>query len=372
MLFYRYLYLILIILMIISSGCRITRKLAKNQNLSYIYNPGSSIMHPQVRIFHNNDTITQLFFKISKNELKFIRSNENTIYTARIKVRYVLFNNFEKSEVIDSSSCGAAPRRPTRLRARRTKAAGPSIWDVFSHTPGKIHNGDTGDVADDSYHLYKEDVRCSSNLGVGAYRMSISWPRIFPEGTGQPNPAGLDYYKRVIDELLENGITPYVTLFHWDLPAALPGGWQSRYTALAFADYAGLRGAAALRSRAPLHDHERIRLLYRPGLSQRPVCAGTQAAGGARRTRCAITEFWRTGWASQAIRANAPAAAGGAGGKCNRLRARDREPGEHRSGAARDARRKRAVPDHGARRQVSRQLPASAKGRMRRALSRAT
>jgi len=116
---------------------------------------------------------------------------------------------------------------------------GPSIWDVFSHTPGKTHNGDTGDVADDSYHLYREDVRLLRNLGVGAYRMSISWPRIFPQGTGQPNPAGLDYYKRVLDELLANRIAPYVTLFHWDLPAALKGGWQSRDTALAFADYAG-------------------------------------------------------------------------------------------------------------------------------------
>jgi beta-glucosidase len=116
---------------------------------------------------------------------------------------------------------------------------GESIWDVFSHTPGKIPSGDTGDVADDSYHLYKEDVRLLKNLGAGAYRMSIAWPRIFPNGTGQPNAAGLDYYKRVLDELLANGITPYVTLFHWDLPATLPGGWQSRATALAFADYAG-------------------------------------------------------------------------------------------------------------------------------------
>ncbi len=116
---------------------------------------------------------------------------------------------------------------------------GPSIWDVFSHTPGKTYNGDTGDVADDSYHLYKEDVRLLKNLGVGAYRMSISWSRIFPQGKGQPNQSGLDYYKRVLDELLANHITPYVTLFHWDLPAALPGGWQSRETAMAFADYAG-------------------------------------------------------------------------------------------------------------------------------------
>jgi beta-glucosidase len=115
---------------------------------------------------------------------------------------------------------------------------GPSIWDVYSHLPGKTFNGDTGDVADDSFHLYKKDAGLLKNLGAGAYRMSISWSRIFPEGKGQPNPAGLDHYKRVLDELHANGITPYVTLFHWDLPEALPGGWQSRDTPLAFADYA--------------------------------------------------------------------------------------------------------------------------------------
>jgi beta-glucosidase len=115
----------------------------------------------------------------------------------------------------------------------------PSIWDVFSHTPGKTHDGDTGDVADDSYHLYKEDTQLIKNLGAGAYRMSISWPRVFPDGTGQPNPLGMDHYDRVVDDLLANGITPYVTLFHWDLPAALEGGWQSRDTVKAYANYAG-------------------------------------------------------------------------------------------------------------------------------------
>ncbi len=118
---------------------------------------------------------------------------------------------------------------------------GPSVWDVFSHKPGITVNGDTGDVADDSYHLYKEDVGLLKNLGVATYRMSISWSRIFPQGTGQPNPKGLDYYHRVIDELLANKITPYVTLFHWDLPQALQdkvGGWQSRETSKAFAEYA--------------------------------------------------------------------------------------------------------------------------------------
>jgi beta-glucosidase len=115
---------------------------------------------------------------------------------------------------------------------------GPSLWDVFAHTPGKTHEGETGDVADDSYHLYKEDAQLLKALGVHIYRMSISWSRIFPKGTGEPNSAGLDYYSRVIDELLANNITPYVTLFHWDTPAALQGGWQNRDTSKAFADYA--------------------------------------------------------------------------------------------------------------------------------------
>jgi beta-glucosidase len=114
----------------------------------------------------------------------------------------------------------------------------PSVWDTFSHTPGKTHQGDTGDVADDSYHRYKEDVQLLKNLGVKVYRFSISWSRIFPDGTGQPNEKGLAYYQRVVDELLANGIQPYVTLFHWDLPQALPNGWQSRDTSKAFADYA--------------------------------------------------------------------------------------------------------------------------------------
>ena len=115
---------------------------------------------------------------------------------------------------------------------------GPSLWDVFSHTPGKTHEGDTGDVADDSYHLYKEDVQLLKRLGVQTYRMSMSWSRIFPEGKGKVNQAGVDYYSSVVDELLANNITPYITLFHWDTPAALEGGWQNRDTSKAFGDYA--------------------------------------------------------------------------------------------------------------------------------------
>ena len=116
---------------------------------------------------------------------------------------------------------------------------GPSNWDVFSHTPGKTYQGDTGDVADDSYHRYREDIHLAHNLGLQTMRMSISWSRVFPSGTGQVNQKGLDYYNRVVDELLANHITPYITMFHWDLPAALPGGWQNRDTSKAFADYAG-------------------------------------------------------------------------------------------------------------------------------------
>jgi beta-glucosidase len=116
---------------------------------------------------------------------------------------------------------------------------GATNWDVFSHTPGRVANNDTGDVACDSYHRYREDIGLLKALGVKAYRLSIAWSRIFPEGRGAPNPKGVDYYNRVVDGLLEAGITPYITMFHWDLPQALPGGWQSRDTAFAFADYAG-------------------------------------------------------------------------------------------------------------------------------------
>ena len=119
---------------------------------------------------------------------------------------------------------------------------GPSIWDIFSHTPGKIGDGSNGDRANEHYHRYKEDVRLIRDLGAKAYRFSIAWPRVFPEGGGKPNPKGLDFYNRLIDELLANGIVPYATLYHWDLPQALQdrvGGWQSSETSKAFAEYSG-------------------------------------------------------------------------------------------------------------------------------------
>ncbi|SEC92302.1 GH1 family beta-glucosidase [Bradyrhizobium erythrophlei] len=119
---------------------------------------------------------------------------------------------------------------------------GQSIWDTFTHTSGKIEDGSTGDRANDHYHRYKDDVRLIKDLGARAYRFSIAWPRVFPDGTGTPNPKGLDFYNRLVDELLANGIEPYATLYHWDLPQALQdrvGGWRSRDTSKAFGDYAG-------------------------------------------------------------------------------------------------------------------------------------
>jgi beta-glucosidase len=120
--------------------------------------------------------------------------------------------------------------------------AGPSIWQRFSHSPGRMTNGDTGDVACDHYHRYAEDVALMRDLGLGAYRFSISWSRILPAGTGRVNEAGLDFYRRLVDALLAAGIRPMATLYHWDLPAALDdrGGWLNRDVAEWFADYAAV------------------------------------------------------------------------------------------------------------------------------------
>jgi beta-glucosidase len=116
----------------------------------------------------------------------------------------------------------------------------PSIWDRFSATPGKTFEGHTGEIADDHYHRMHEDVALMAQLGLGAYRFSVSWPRILPQGKGAVNEMGLDFYDRLVDELLKQGIIPMVTLYHWDLPLALheKGGWLIRETSYAFADYA--------------------------------------------------------------------------------------------------------------------------------------
>ena len=118
--------------------------------------------------------------------------------------------------------------------------AGPSIWQRFCHTPNLVRDGDTGDVACDHYRRYREDIALMRSLGMNAYRFSISWSRILPTGRGTVNRAGLDFYERLVDALLQNGIEPMVTLYHWDLPAALDdrGGWLNPDIAHWFADYA--------------------------------------------------------------------------------------------------------------------------------------
>ncbi|MDQ3856016.1 MAG: GH1 family beta-glucosidase [Chloroflexota bacterium] len=116
---------------------------------------------------------------------------------------------------------------------------GESIWDRFSHTPGKVVNGDTGDVACDHYHRWQGDIELMVQLGVNAYRFSVAWPRVLPAGRGAGNEAGLAFYDRLVEGLLAAGITPWITLYHWDLPQILEdeGGWPERATADAFAEY---------------------------------------------------------------------------------------------------------------------------------------
>ena len=123
--------------------------------------------------------------------------------------------------------------------AAREDGRGETIWDRFSHTPGKTYNGDTGDVACDHYHRWQDDIALVQRLSLNAYRFSIGWSRVLPEGRGKPNAAGLDFYDRLVDRLLVSGIDPFVTLYHWDLPQALEdrGGWRNRDTTGFFSDF---------------------------------------------------------------------------------------------------------------------------------------
>jgi beta-glucosidase len=123
---------------------------------------------------------------------------------------------------------------------------GPSIWDTFCRTPGKVTHGDTGDIACDHYHRFEADLDLMASLGLNSYRFSISWPRILPTGTGQVNDKGIDFYRRLLEGMHERNITPMATLYHWDLPQALEeaGGWRNRATAEAFADYAEIVATA--------------------------------------------------------------------------------------------------------------------------------
>jgi beta-glucosidase len=124
--------------------------------------------------------------------------------------------------------------------AVREDGRSPSIWDSLCRVPGAIHGGDTGDVAADHYHRYRDDVALMASLGLTAYRFSVAWPRVLPAGRGAVNEAGLDFYRRLVDELLAAGIEPHLTLYHWDLPQVLQdaGGWPARDSAHWFADYA--------------------------------------------------------------------------------------------------------------------------------------
>jgi beta-glucosidase len=140
----------------------------------------------------------------------------------------------------DGFKWGAATASYQIEGAWQADGKGESIWDRFSHTSGRVKNGDTGDVACDSYHRFPEDIALLREMGLSSYRFSLSWPRIQPNGRGATNRAGLDYYARLIDALLEAGIRPFPTLYHWDLPQALEdaGGWPNRDLAGRFAEYA--------------------------------------------------------------------------------------------------------------------------------------
>lgn len=184
----------------------------------------------------------------------------------------------------------------------------PSIWDTFSHTPGKTDNDDHGDVACDHYHRWREDIGLMRRLGTNAYRLSIAWPRVMPGGDGPVNPKGLAFYDELVDGLLAAGITPCVTLYHWDLPQSLQdrGGWPQRATALAFAEY-----ASAVAERLG----DRVRLwatLNEPSCSAWIGHLEGKMAPGLTDLTAAVRASYHLllghGLATQAIRAAAPAA----------------------------------------------------------------
>jgi beta-glucosidase len=196
---------------------------------------------------------------------------------------------------------------------------GVSIWDTYAHTPGAIKNDENGDVANDHYHRYEEDVALMRSLGATAYRFSIAWPRIFPEGIGEPNLKGLDFYDRLVEALLAAGIEPFATLYHWDLPQPLQDrydGWRSVEAAKAFADYAGyVAGRLGDRVRHYFTINE-FRSFVEGGYQVVDVKVGgkTLQLGGAPGLRLSDAELKQVrhhavlghGLAVQAIRASAP------------------------------------------------------------------
>ncbi|MGY1439872.1 GH1 family beta-glucosidase [Streptomyces reniochalinae] len=184
----------------------------------------------------------------------------------------------------------------------------PSIWDTFSHTPGKVDGGDTGDVACDHYHRWPEDLKLMRELGLDAYRFSLAWPRVLPDGGGRVNERGLSFYDRLTDALLEAGITPFATLYHWDLPQILQdrGGWPARETAERFGEYAAVV-AARLGDR-----------IHHWATLNEPLCSawighyeGRMAPGLTDMTAAVRASFHLHlghGYAVQALRAHAPGA----------------------------------------------------------------
>jgi beta-glucosidase len=192
--------------------------------------------------------------------------------------------------------------------ATREDGRGESIWDRFARTPGAVRDGSDGDVACDHYHRYAEDVGIMSELGVGAYRFSVAWPRVIPGGRGEVNARGLDFYSRLVDRLLEARITPYVTLYHWDLPQVLEdeGGWANRGTAEAFTRFADV---------VTRHLGDRVKRWI---THNEPWCAshlgyriGLHAPGlrdGAAALRACHHFLVSHGWTVPIVRANAPGA----------------------------------------------------------------
>jgi beta-glucosidase len=183
---------------------------------------------------------------------------------------------------------------------------GASIWDTFSHTPGKTANGDTGDVADDFYHLYPGDISLMKEIGLKTFRFSVAWTRIFPQGTGQPNRPGIDFYNRLVDALLAGGIQPFCTLFHWDLPQALQdkGGWESRDTAKAFADYAGFTAGVLSDRVKHFMTMNEMRTFVELGYSRGTHAPGLQV-GSRRLAQLSHNVVLAHGLSVQAIRAQA-------------------------------------------------------------------
>jgi beta-glucosidase len=191
--------------------------------------------------------------------------------------------------------------------APEAEGRGPSIWDTFSRVKTNTYTGDNGDIADDHFHRYREDIGIMRGLGATAYEFSISWPRIFPQGTGAPNPNGWAFYDRMLDTLLAAGIQPFCVLYHWDLPQALmqQGGWQSRDTAKAFADYSAF---------AARHLGDRVKHFITMSEVAQFVGAGYAFgtdAPGLRLSRAEVAQITHIallghGLSVQAVRANAP------------------------------------------------------------------